>query len=104
MVDEKDNSGGNKVRFAVDDANVDKDLSIHPSAHNENNLEGAPSARTADKYYKDMQSIHGDMVRRSFFSPFATVRSRLAEVPEMLSQGGSTVARRTGCTILCVPG
>ena len=67
MVDEKDNSGSqNKVRFAVDAANVDKDLSIHPSAHNENNLEGAPSARTADKYYKDMQSIHGDMVRRCF--------------------------------------
>ena len=67
MADEKDNSGSqNKVRFAVDDDNVDKDLSIHPSAHNENNLEGAPSARTADKYYKDMQSIHGDMVRCSF--------------------------------------
>ena len=67
MTDEKDNSGSqNKVRFAVNDDNVDKDLSIHPSAHNENNLEGAPSARTADKYYKDMQSIHGDMVRRSY--------------------------------------
>ena len=68
MVEEKDNSG-NKVRFAVHDDNVDKDLSIHPSAHNENNLEGAPSARTADKYYKDMQSIHGDMVRRSCPAP-----------------------------------
>jgi hypothetical protein len=49
---------GRGVRFS--DNEVDKDLSIHPSAHNENNLETAPSGRTADKYYKDMQSIHGD--------------------------------------------
>ena len=52
------------VRF--NDALVDKDLSIHPSAHNENNLESLPSGqpnRNADRYYKDMQSIHGDQVR-----------------------------------------
>ena len=52
------NNPGRGVRFS--DNEVDKDLSIHPSAHDGNNLEAAPSGRTADKYYKDMQSIHGD--------------------------------------------
>ena len=105
MVDEKDNSGSqNKVRFAVDDANVDKDLSIHPSAHNENNLEGAPSARTADKYYKDMQSIHGDMVRPSFFCHVYNGQVTPCRDARILTQGGSyfdNEGRRNG--LICSP-
>ncbi len=47
---------GRGVRF------VDTDLSINPShgAHD------AAAPRTADQYYKDVQSIHGDMVRPTF--------------------------------------
>ncbi len=41
---------------------VDTDLSIQPSHHGV--VDGAPESneRGADKYYKDMQSIHGDTV------------------------------------------
>ncbi len=54
---ESDDSGSQNpergVRF------VDTDLSINPSKKAQE--EGF--ANTADKYYKDVQSIHGDMVR-----------------------------------------
>ena len=40
---------------------VDTDLSIQPSHHGAVEKE-AENERGADKYYKDMQSIHGDTV------------------------------------------
>ncbi len=45
-----------KVRF------VDTDLSIQPSHHGAPDKENEANERGADKYYKDMQSIHGDTV------------------------------------------
>ena len=45
-----------KVRF------VDTDLSIQPSHHGAVDGEDEGHERGADKYYKDMQSIHGDTV------------------------------------------
>ena len=45
-----------KVRF------VDTDLSIQPSHHGAVDGEDEGNERGADKYYKDMQSIHGDTV------------------------------------------
>lgn len=53
---ESDDSGGagKGVRF------VDTDLSINPS--HKAAPDGLQNA-SADKYYKDVQSIHGDMVR-----------------------------------------
>lgn len=45
-----------KVRF------VDTDLSIQPSHHGAVDGEDDGNERGADKYYKDMQSIHGDTV------------------------------------------
>ena len=45
-----------KVRF------VDTDLSIQPSHHGAPDKENESNERGADKYYKDMQSIHGDTV------------------------------------------
>ena len=41
---------------------VDTDLSIQPSHHGVVDGEPEPKERGADKYYKDMQSIHGDTV------------------------------------------
>ena len=48
-----------KVRF------VDTDLSIQPSHHGAPDKENESNERGADKYYKDMQSIHGDTVPSS---------------------------------------
>lgn len=47
---------GHKVKF------VDTDLSIQPSHHGVVDGDPEPNERGADKYYKDMQSIHGDTV------------------------------------------
>jgi hypothetical protein len=41
---------------------VDTDLSIQPSHHGVVDGDPEPNERGADKYYKDMQSIHGDTV------------------------------------------
>ena len=51
-----------KVRF------VDTDLSIQPSHHGAPDKENESNERGADKYYKDMQSIHGDTVPPSQYS------------------------------------
>jgi hypothetical protein len=48
---------GRAVRF------VDTDLSINPSSHT---AQDGAAPRAADRYYKDVQSIHGDMVRLGF--------------------------------------
>ena len=58
---------------------VDTDLSIQPSHHGAVEKE-AENERGADKYYKDMQSIHGDTVlaarlRSPVFSVFKPLHS-----------------------------
>lgn len=70
---ESDDSGSQNpergVRF------VDTDLSINPSQ--KATEEGF--ANTADKYYKDMQSIHGDMVRDLVFGVLFCLQNSLGQ-------------------------
>lgn len=67
-IPESDGSGSQNpdrgVRF------VDTDLSINPSQKAKD--EGLQS--TSDRYYKDVQSIHGDMVRDILFKSFPWCR------------------------------